>query len=247
MASMIDWLRGDAADPHVIVAGRRLPLAIRRHAGARRLTMRLAPDGSELRVTLPTWCATREALAFASARIDWIGTQLARVPAPQVLAPGCAIPFRDGALTLDWRPDAPRRPKCEGETLVIGGPQARIGPRVQSWLETEAMQLFASDLTHYCAAAGEALPNLRLSRARRRWGSCSGLRDGGRTVALNWRLVMAPDAVRRSVVAHEVAHLAHFDHSPAFHRHLAFLYDGDLAAADLWLKREGPSLYRLFA
>jgi hypothetical protein len=36
---------------------------------------------------------------------------------------------------------------------------------------------------------------------------------------------MAPDAVRRSVVAHEVAHLVHFDHSPAFHALLDALFE----------------------
>ena len=57
---------------------------------------------------------------------------------------------------------------------------------------------------------------------------------------------MAPDEVRRSVVAHEVAHLAHFDHSPAFHAELGRLFEGDLAAADRWLKDHGRTLYAPF-
>jgi hypothetical protein len=48
-----------------------------------------------------------------------------------------------------------------------------------------------------------AIPTLALTNARSRWGSCSG-----KVIRLNWRLIMAPDAVRRSVVAHEVAHLS---------------------------------------
>ena len=63
---------------------------------------------------------------------------------------------------------------------------------------------------------------------------------------INWRLVQAPDFVRRSVVAHEVAHLVHFDHSPAFHTLLARIYEADLAAADRWLKQQGRSLYASF-
>jgi hypothetical protein len=57
---------------------------------------------------------------------------------------------------------------------------------------------------------------------------------------------MAPDFVRRSVVAHEVAHMTHFDHSPAFHAHLDTLYEGRIEQANHWLKREGRTLYRLF-
>ncbi|MFX8347067.1 M48 family metallopeptidase, partial [Acinetobacter baumannii] len=75
--------------------------------------------------------------------------------------------------------------------------------------------------------------------AQRRWGSCSARG----AVRLNWRLVMAPDWVRRSVVAHEVAHLIHFDHSPRFHALLGQLFEGDIAAANHWLKRHGRSLY----
>jgi predicted metal-dependent hydrolase len=65
-------------------------------------------------------------------------------------------------------------------------------------------------------------------------------------VRLNWRLVMAPDDVRRSVVAHEVAHLVHFDHGMRFHALLGQIYEGEIAAANRWLKREGRSLYASF-
>ena len=63
---------------------------------------------------------------------------------------------------------------------------------------------------------------------------------------LTWRLIQAPDFVRRSVVAHEVAHLIHFDHSPAFHGLLAEIYDGDIRKADRWLKERGRTLYSAF-
>ena len=79
-AQVIDWLRRGNEAPAVTVGGRELPLAIRRHPRATRLTMRLAPDGSEVRVTLPRWGRTSDALVFASKRIDWLESQLAAVP-----------------------------------------------------------------------------------------------------------------------------------------------------------------------
>ena len=63
---------------------------------------------------------------------------------------------------------------------------------------------------------------------------------------VNWRLAMAPDLIRRSVVAHEVAHLVHFDHSPAFHALLGDIYEGEIADADAWLRTEGRTLYADF-
>jgi len=38
----------------------------------------------------------------------------------------------------------------------------------------------------------------------------------------------------------------HFDHSPAFHALLAQLFEGDVKAADAWLKAYGRSLYSAF-
>ena len=77
---MIDWLRRTPADLAVRIGERDLPLAIRRHPRARRLIMRLAPDGSEVRVTLPRWGRTEDALVFARARLAWLEAQLAALP-----------------------------------------------------------------------------------------------------------------------------------------------------------------------
>jgi predicted metal-dependent hydrolase len=243
---VIEWLRKGALDPVVEVAGKALPIVIRRHSAARRLTMRLAPAGDEIRITMPTWGRTKEALAFAEQRRAWIAAQLARVPEREPIAHGSKIALCGAPITICWDEAARRTPQRKGDVLQLGGPAERIEPRVQRWLEGEALALLAHDLAFYCERAAHPLPALQLSRARRRWGSCAA-RAGLATIRINWRLVMAPDHVRRSVVAHEVAHLTHFDHSPAFHAHLARLFDGDLAAADEWLKREGQGLYAQFA
>lgn len=239
---MIDWLRHPAGDPVVEVGGRTLPIAIRRHARAKRLTMRLAPDGSEIRVTLPKWCATRDAVVFALARTDWLERQLAAVPRGAPPAPGGTLRYRGDEIAIAWKPQQRRQPLLQAERILVGGPRESLPARLQRWLEGEARQLLAEDLAFYCARAERPVPALRLSRAQRRWGSCSDRA----AIRINWRLVQAPDLVRRSVVAHEVAHLSHFDHSPAFHAELARLFEGDLAASDRWLKDHGRGLYATF-
>lgn len=222
--------------------GTPLPLRIRRHATARRLTLRLAPDGSEARVTIPRWAPFSEGRAFAESRLGWLAAQRAGIAKPATLTPGSTLAYRGRALHLAWDRALPRRPAIVGEELRLGGPPDGIEARVRRWLEGEALALARQDLAHFCAAAARPVPDLRLSRAQRRWGSCS---TNG-TVRINWRLVMAPDFVRRSVVAHEVAHLVHFDHSPAFHTLLGQIYDGDLDAANRWLKAHGRTLYACF-
>jgi predicted metal-dependent hydrolase len=247
---MIDWLRREREDPTVTIAGRELPLAIRRHPRATRLTMRLAPDGSEVRITLPRWGRTMDALVFVKSRTDWLESQLAAVPKAAPPVPGGTVAYRGAPLAIEWERSLPRTPRLDGSALRIGGPEETLAPRVGRWLEAEALRLLAEDLADYCARADRPVPELRLSRARRRWGSCSGPQDGPGNaragIRINWRLVQAPDHVRRSVVAHEVAHLVHFDHSPAFRALVRRLFEGDLAQADDWLRREGRALYAAF-
>lgn len=236
-----DWLRGGGS-PTLVVAGRELPVVVRRMQHARRLTLRLAADGKTVRVAAPSHARTADALAFARRHVEWLGEQLARVAEPCAPSPGQLLPYRGANLLLMHSPEAPRRPRLVPEGLEFGGPAESVPRRLRTWLEAEARRLLAADLAEYCARAGRPVPPLALSNARRRWGSCSA----GGAVRINWRLVMAPDAVRRSVVAHEVAHLVHFDHGPKFKALLREIYESDLAEADHWLRREGRSLYVSF-
>lgn len=237
---MLDWLRRKPSEPpSLTLAGKTLPIILRRLPQAKRLTLRLSPDGREIRLSMPTWARTEEALAFAHSRAEWLTAQLARHAAPQRIAHGATLPYRGAPHRLQHDPAQPRRIHAAEGTLHIGGPAEGMPGRLHRWMQAEARKLFAADLAIYCARAGVPVPPLALSAAQARWGSCSSRG----VVRLNWRLVMAPDAVRRSVVAHEVAHLVHFNHSPAFHALLAALFEGDVEEANYWLKRHGRGLY----
>ncbi|TNE32586.1 MAG: M48 family peptidase [Alphaproteobacteria bacterium] len=239
---MIDWLRSDMLAPELELGERILPITLRRHPRARRLTLRLAPDGSEVRITLPRWARSAEAIAFAHARREWLGAQLAKLPQRSRPVPDGTLQFRGVPLAIRWDKGLPRRPRLEAAEITLGGPLASLETRLRRWFEQQALELFEADASHYCAAAEIDPVPVALSRAQRRWGSCSDKR----LIRINWRLVQAPDHVRRSVVAHEVTHLLHFNHSPAFHQTLGRIFDGDLAEADAWLKAHGRSLYSSF-
>jgi predicted metal-dependent hydrolase len=251
----MDWLKRASFDeggdkrlaPEIELNGALVPIALRRHPTAKRLTLRLAPDGQSVRITLPKWAHDREAIAFAHARADWLATQHARIPDRAAPKAGGDLMYRGRAITIDWDESAPRRPRLEGEALRIGGASETLENRIRRWLEGQAQSLFESDLADYITAAKLDPVPIGLSRAQKRWGSCSdGGQAGKRRIRINWRLVQAPDFVRRSVVAHEVAHLVHFDHSPAFHALLGNIFEGEIAEADRWLKTKGRTLYTAF-
>ncbi len=59
----------------------------------------------------------------------------------------------------------------------------------------------------------------------------------------SWRLILAPCAVLSYVAAHEVAHLAQMNHSPAFWDEVTKIY-GPYAEQRRWLREEGGALHR---
>lgn len=250
---VIEWLRRNPFSeaqppsprdnpPCISVNGKDVPVIIRRNARATRLTLRLAADGSEVRMTIPRWGRPSEALAFAQEKRGWIAEKLAQIPQPNPPQQSGTVTIQGIVVPVAWNAKNPRTPKLADGHLHVGGPQETLQPRLQRWLEARALTFFTADLVDYCARARVPVPALRLSRAKRRWGSCAT--DG--CIRINWRLIQAPDHVRRSVIAHEVAHLTHFDHSPAFYAHLSAIFDADLPAADHWLKQHGRSLYTAF-
>ena len=60
-------------------------------------------------------------------------------------------------------------------------------------------------------------------------------------LSFSWRLILAPAEVADYVAAHEVAHLAHMNHSKAFWA-LCERLTPHRASATQWLKKDGSSL-----
>ena len=78
--------------------------------------------------------------------------------------------------------------------------------------------------------------SVRIKHNSSNWGSCS--RKGN--INLNLNLVRVPDELRDYVILHELCHLRHPDHSPAFHALLESLCPDHLA------KQKALRSYRLY-
>jgi predicted metal-dependent hydrolase len=96
--------------------------------------------------------------------------------------------------------------------------------------------------TRDAARIGRKLNRVSVRDTRSRWGSCSSTAR----LSFSYRLIFAPKEVMEYVVAHEVAHLRHMNHSPAFWNAVEFLCPQYDAAKD-WLKLHGKDLYRFNA
>ncbi|MBA3939702.1 MAG: metal-dependent hydrolase [Sphingopyxis sp.] len=210
------------------------------HAQSRRYKLIFDGARGELRLTLPRRASAARALKWASEQQEWLIEQVGKGAAPLLVGPGASVPLFGIERRIDWLPSAPRAVRLDEDVLRVGGPAETVGRRVERWLKGEALALMESESRAIAARAGLSVGRVGVGDPRSRWGSCT--HDGD--LRYSWRLVMAPDHVRRATVAHEVAHLRHMDHGPAFHALVDELHDGDVAAARGWLRREGRGLHR---
>jgi predicted metal-dependent hydrolase len=234
------WLSG-RSEVLNLAAELPVPIEIRPIRSARRLRLRYDDVRGILMLTCPVRTSRRAALAWALDQRDWIETQLARSLPGEPFVPGAVIPIEGRETGLVWAPSAPRIPELLSGELRCGGPEAGFERRITTLLKRRAIDTMSREAAEFSAAAGITVTSVTVGDAGTRWGSCT---SQGR-IRLSWRLILAPPDVRRYVVAHEVAHLVHLNHGPAFKAMEARLFGPGLAEAKATLRRIGPRLRRL--
>ncbi|UAJ10896.1 M48 family metallopeptidase [Glacieibacterium megasporae] len=220
-------------------AGRAVEVRIERSARARRLTLRADAVRGVVRVALPARGRLGDAEKFIAAHDGWIAARVATWPVAVPFAPGAAIPFDGTSLWIDWSSSHPRGVKRDGERLIIGGPEATVPGRTLRWLRAAALADMATATHAIAALIDRQVTGIAVRDPAGRWGSCSS----SGAIGYSWRLILAPPAVRQSVVAHEVAHLVHPNHGRDFWQLAKDLTDGDIKAARAWLATNGAALH----
>lgn len=175
-------------------------------------------------------------MAFAREKEAWIRAALAEQPAVRAMGLGTQVPLEGRLVPI--RPGTARVPRLVEGALEVPGDPAQVAARVAAYLKVLARARLTAACDAHAAALGRRYARLTLRDTRSRWGSCAP--DG--SLMFSWRLIMAPPAVLDYVAAHEVAHLAEMNHSPAFWAVVARLMP-DYAAPRAWLKRHGQDLH----
>lgn len=225
----------------LVVGARTVPLEIHRVLRARRIILTSLPNRGVFRLSVPRQVSLARALAFVSEREGWIAEALARWPEVRTVGHGSRIPFDGGELLVEWEEKFGRRAVRMGDRLVIGGPEEHVPARVARFLKEEALKDLTARTLALADRYGLAVAGVSVGDPGARWGSCSAQRK----IRFSWRLICAPAFVRQYVVAHEVAHLRHMDHSAAFWAFNAELYGGPVAPARAWLRAHGSKLHRI--
>lgn len=131
--------------------------------------------------------------------------------------------------------------RLDAERLVVGGPGESLARSVERWLIGQARDVLSAETARVAALAGVGIRSVSVGDAASRWGSCSA----SGAIRYSWRLVLAPEECLRFVVAHEVAHRLHMDHSADFRAAEERLFGGPVARSRTLLRELGPSLRRV--
>jgi predicted metal-dependent hydrolase len=216
------FLVGIPASPAQIILGNKvIDYRIRRR---RRGSITLTIDDRGLRVGAPRQASTSAIEREVRRHERWILRKLAeweeRRGAMRRWVEGEIVMVLGEPLRLAYAAPAQTTLR-ERDTLFVatGAPPhpAEIVRRVVAWLRDEALSCFRFRAAHHAPLLEVGAPEIQLSNARTRWGSC----HAGGWVHLNWRLIHLPLRLVDYVVVHELAHLREMNHSPRFWRLVA--------------------------
>lgn len=231
------------SEAFLTVDGAPVPVLVRRYAQARGYRLRYDPTHGRLLLSVPARGGLKAALSWAQTQEGWVRGQIGKAPDLLFLQPGALVPVEGVERLVRWDRAFARTPRLDGGELRVGGPEEQVGPRLLRWLRAHALDVLTRETLAIAAREALRVASVKIGDPRSRWGSCAT--DG--TIRYSWRLILAPPEVRLATVAHEVAHLLHMDHSPAFHAAHARLLGSDPAPARRWLRAHGAALHRVRA
>ncbi|MDO5059339.1 MAG: SprT family zinc-dependent metalloprotease [Neisseria sp.] len=193
-----------------------------------------------LRIGTPKWFSRSQLLHWLDNHHDLIARTLAKQPkhAPDEQQRPSEIFYRGSKLPLVNHQD---------KLVILSEQQIALPdcewPQQQTllrrFLTEQAAHILLPRLSEHARLHGFPLGKRALSSAKTFWGVCRK-----HDIRLNWRLIGAPDFVADYVCIHELCHIEHPNHSPAFWNAVN-QRTPHTAVAKQWLKTHGQTLFVL--
>lgn len=235
----------ESIDAITTLNGQKVAYKIVHSKRARRLRITVSVSG--VTVTLPAGVKAVEAERMIQQNSRWLLAQLERVAKKKAV--GSSIPedmvlLRGKPIHIEVIREVSRISRVHiselREKLLARVPAGSRGnPRglVEPWLKAQARKDIEEVVLQQAARMNLRVKSISIRDQRTRWGSCSS--KG--TLSFNWRLIMAPPAVLEYVVIHELSHLRHPNHSPAFWGVVAH-YAPDYKTLRHWLRKNAAAM-----
>lgn len=204
---------------------------------ARRLSLRIDAKKRIPVLTVPKYCNKKQAVEFVQGQKPWIDFQLNKLPYQRQFADGDKISFNGTEVEISHDAKLRGGVQLKDNKILVSGDVEFLSRRVKDFIKEQAQKILYERSIEKAARIGKRVNRVVIKDTRSRWGSCSSLQN----INYNWRIMLAPDEVIDYLVAHEVSHLAHQDHSDEFWNCVDTLAD-DMTFGRNWLKKHGSEL-----
>jgi len=179
-------------------------------------------------------------------RTPWIRKKLREqsqivTPKPKEYVSGESFTYLGRNYRLKVSRGTDRRVKLTGGYLEVGISKKPRDGDIRSalveWYEEHALERLTEKTNRYAGIMGVTPNSISVRDYKSRWGSCSSKGD----ISFNWRIIIAPHHIVDYVVVHELCHLKHPNHSPAYWKSVKREVS-DYGVCRQWLKERGSSL-----
>lgn len=208
----------------ITYGGERLPYRLNIDPSRQsRVAIHVEPDG-EVVVDAPEDASDQDIQKAVHKRARWVFTQVAQAQKrfrhvrPKEYVSGEEVLYLGRRYMLKVIVDgSDQSVKLKGNLLLVHARSPErdtIRGKVSGWYQVKARDYFDRRLAAWEQRLPwvHARPPFRLKKMEKRWGSCSTMGE----IMLNPHLIKAPRDCIDYVLLHELAHLKHHDHSPAF-------------------------------
>ncbi len=217
-------------------------VTVKRSKRAKRVALRLDPIERVINLVVPNKMSLKKAYLFAQAHEDWVRQTLDNLAPPIAFTNGAVIPiFGDSIMiNIEHNQDLKRTIlKQYDDVLTVKTYMDDPTNRITTHLKKLARTGLADMASEKAAIIGKDVSSISVRDTKSRWGSCST--DG--KISFSWRLIFAPYDAIDYVVAHEVAHLTHMDHSKDFWTQCREL-SSNFVEGKYWMQNHGNELMR---
>lgn len=204
----------------------------------KRLTLRIDSKNAQAVLTMPKLYSKKKAYEFVLSKQDWIIEHLAKIPKTKDFENNENISLFGKNVTIKHLDNSNKATYLENDILYVGGDIVFLHRRVKDYIKKTAKKEFFTLSQDLAKTIGYKVENVQIKDTKSRWGSCSSLNN----INYSWRIALAPECVIKYLIAHEVAHLKHKDHSYAFWKCVKGLYQ-DASIGKKWLKVNGSKLF----
>lgn len=179
----------------------------------RRIAICVTPDGRVI-VRTPPRTSKKSVDSMLRRNTPWvldtISRSQARIDNQWQWQPGGMMPLLGKAVPVYIAGDSRARIQ-DGAILLSQNPDQWVQSGIEAY-RAFALQYMSRLVAQFAPIVGVMPAGIKIGGAARSWGCCK--KDG--VIRFSWRLVcMNPDFIEY-VAVHELCHLRHFDHSPAF-------------------------------